>query len=76
MSAGEVTGAARWASAVPLALDNLAAGVLWHVWLRGLVQHHLSLDVVMVAACWHLNALCMRLIDTRALPREELLLVY
>ena len=29
----------------------------------------------MVAVCWHLNALCMRLIDTRALPREELLLL-
>ena len=72
MSAGEVTGAARRAATVPLALDDLAARVLW---LRWLVQHHLRLDVVMIAACWHLDALCMRLIDTRALSREEFLLV-
>lgn len=72
VSAGEVTGAAGRAATVPLALDDLAAGVLW---LRWLVQHHLRLDVVMVAACWHLNALSMRLIDTRALSGEELLLV-
>ena len=72
VSAGEVTGAAGWASSVPLALDDCAAGVLW---LRLLVHHHLCLDMVVVATCWHLNALCMPLIDTRALPGEELLLL-
>lgn len=66
---------------MPLALHNLAADcarIVMQLLLTSLVDMHRSLDVV--ASCrttqaLHLDILNLRLVDARALSREEFLLM-